>query len=117
VIRRTVIIVLVVTAFGLALGLAVAPRLGWATPFDVPSNVSYRGTNFYLEDSSCRKPRDLPHGYLPMRRAASVFGYFTGSRPILLPHYEWPRRTIDEGIVLVEVHSGCFKYYITADQG
>ena len=101
----------------LALGFAVAPRLGWATPFSVPMHVDYRGVGFYLDDTKCLTSRELPHGYFPTRRAASVFGYFTGSRSILLPHYEWRRRTIEEGTLLVEVRPSCLKLYVTANQG
>ncbi|HKD95566.1 MAG TPA: hypothetical protein VKB43_12745 [Gaiellaceae bacterium] len=116
-IRRILQVVLVVAAVVLVLGFAVGPHLGWATPFSVPTQVSYRGTNFYLDDTRCLEPRELPRAYLPMRRTASMFGYFTGSRAVLLPHYEWKRRTIDEGLLLVDVHHGCLKYYVTADSG
>src|SRR5262249_14142229 len=60
VIRRILQVVLVVAAVVLVLGFAVGPHLGWATPFSVPTQVSYRGTNFYLDDTRCLEPRELP---------------------------------------------------------
>jgi hypothetical protein len=83
VIRRLVLIAVPVVAF-LALGLAVAPRLGWATPFRVPSTLHFRGRDYI--GPSC--VRTLKANERPLRKVGSVFGYFTLPKAILIPHYE-----------------------------
>jgi hypothetical protein len=110
VILRAVIVVLLVAALGLGLGFAAAPHLGWASPFSLPTHVSFRGT-YYEPDPptqvGCSKSRGA-------HRVGSVFGYFTTSKPILLTHYEWAHQTKATWI-LVGVRPGCFKVY--ADTG
>ena len=82
-IRRLVFIAVPLVAL-LALGLPVATRLGWATPFRVPSTLHYLGRN-YMHPSCVRS---LKANERPLRQVGSVFGYLTLPKPILIPHYE-----------------------------
>lgn len=67
-----------------AIGLPIAPRLGWATPFANPSKLYFRGRD-YLQPG-CE--RSLKANERPLRKVGSVFGWFTLPESILIPHYE-----------------------------
>lgn len=81
---RRLALTVVVLAVLLVLGLAVAARLGWATPLGMPSSLHFHGRNY--GGGGC--VRNLRADELPLRKVGSVFGYLTGSKPILIPHYE-----------------------------
>jgi hypothetical protein len=113
VIFRVVIVVLLVAALILGLGFAAAPHLGWASPFALPTHVTFRGT-YYEPDPPAQRECTKSKG---AHRVGSVFGYFTTSKPILITHYEWVRQTKVTWI-LVGVRPGCFKVYAdTGDMG
>ena len=82
---RRIIVVLVGLVLVFGLGLLVAPRFGWATPFGLPSTIHVGGRDY----RGGRCARTLTANATPLHRIGSVFGYFTGSKPILEPHYEW----------------------------
>ena len=72
-------------------GFAAAPHVGWATPFSLPSHIRYQGLEYFEgEYQPCvhcaeRLPKSLRRNVFPARRVGSVFGYFTSSKPVLLP--------------------------------
>jgi hypothetical protein len=118
-VRRTILIVtalvIIVLAGVLGLLFPAGPHIGWATPFALPTHVSYRGTEFFADapgSVTCER-RSLTG----LRRVGSVFGYFTSSRPILVPTSELGRGKIFEGSLFVKASPDCLATYITADQG
>jgi hypothetical protein len=90
----------------LALGLLVAPRIGWATPFGLPSTLHFDGRD-YIGPGCVRR---LKANERPLRKIGSVFGYFTGSKPILEPHYEWH---LPNGLIptVIYVRGDCLTVY------
>jgi hypothetical protein len=116
--QRTLIVtaVVVVAAAGvLGLLFPAGPHLGWATPFGMPTHVSYRGTEFFSDAPGSLTCEARP--LTGLRRVGSVFGYFTSSRPILVPTSELGRGKIFEGSLFVKARPDCLATYITADQG
>lgn len=121
--RRLLALVAVVVVLG-ALSLGLAQNWGWATPFALPGVISYHGRSYYIDANTWNGSRAcfaasrvaakpihvyrLPKGYTPMRKVDHVFGYFTPSKPILLPHYEWQYPTAH--VVLVP-DGHCLRYY------
>lgn len=114
-------------AFGAS--LALGQRWGWATPFGLPSTISYQSRTYYVDNhgssgrptcltsrrpSSIPRSSNLPSGYAPLRPVASVFGYITGSKPIMLPHYEWRRHT---PYVLLVRDGACLRLYSLPGEG
>src|ERR1700751_3843068 len=90
----------------LALGLPVAPHVGWATPFGLPSTLRFDGRDYI--GPSCVRGRK--GNQRPLHKTGSVFGYFTRSKPILLPHYEWH---LPPGLVpsVLYVRDSCLTVY------
>lgn len=130
--RRLVALAAIVVAFA-ALSLGLAQNWGWSTPFALPGVISYHGRNYSIERSDptgragrayCFTPSPaasvpgriyrLPKGYTPLRRVGQVFGYFTKSNPILLPHYEWTYR---KAYVVLVRDGGCLRYYSLPGSG
>jgi hypothetical protein len=122
--RRLVALAAVVVALA-ALSLGFAQKWGWSTPFvAIPAAVSYHDHRYYIDTNTWNGSRAcfassraaakpihvyrLPKGYTPLRRNGEVFGYFTNSKPILLPHYEWTRQL---PFVILVRDGGCLRYY------
>jgi hypothetical protein len=81
---RRLAIAVVLLAVLFAIGLPIAPRLGFATPFQQPATLHFRGRDYI--GPSCVS--HLRANERPLHQVASVFGWFTLPRPILIPSYE-----------------------------
>jgi hypothetical protein len=83
-VRLGVPLAVLLAAFA-GLGFSVAPHYGWATPFSLSPSFTYRGLAYFRQDCVNRLPKSQQWPRLPARRIGSIFGYFTSSKPILLP--------------------------------
>ena len=90
--RKMFLVVLAVMVAVLALGFAVAPRIGWATPFALPHQLTFNGKTYY--DGDAGVPEHFPcearlgRGGAPLRPIGSIVGYLTTDKQLLLPHDE-----------------------------
>jgi hypothetical protein len=105
-----ILAVLLVAAFGI--GLLIAPHAGWATPLGMPSHFGYRGKDYYVDANGAGGriacATRFPRSYRPVRQVGSIFGYFTGSKPILLPYYERHYR-VDYSLLVAD--GSCLRIY------
>jgi hypothetical protein len=112
-IRRALLVVSLAVLLVLALGLLLADRNGWATPFGLPHQITLDGRTYYDGDANVPEhfpcTTNLPTGYRPLRPTGSVFGYLTGDASILLPHYEWG---YSHAFVLYVRNGSCLQQYV-----
>jgi hypothetical protein len=110
----------------IGVGFTAAPHIGWATPFSLPSHFRYQGLEYFESEYQpgvhCaeRLPRSLRRNVFPARRVGSVFGYFTSSKPVLLPRGPGGSDLTPEGhpVVLLLGDGNCsVQYAETADLG